>query len=285
MGGAAYPEVWTKYARRLVTVHNRLEKRIEWQTFSHDPPPDEPASVSWRQDAARARLLSYSPSFLDIILRRSGRRRAGLERGLTKAAARDMAEYQDERKAWSARVAVWERHGDLVRRVIAGDVEAWLQVLHQQSGLSRRDLFGAMVSYREAQGRLHVVVSLQPDDLLPAFERRLIAAGRYAPEKIPDESSDMLHRQHVASVALKVAGDVFQILPAEEVYLTCLTGLLNMSAGRQEAMPILSVQFNRDMFRNLNLRKPALHLIDNFRHVKDFRETGGFGPVKPLLPL
>ncbi|MFZ5616000.1 MAG: hypothetical protein ACOZAA_01580 [Pseudomonadota bacterium] len=50
-------------------------------------------------------------------------------------------------------------------------------------------------------------------------------------------------------------------------------------------MPILSVQFARDMFKRLNLEAvDPSDAMRNFRHVMDFKKTKGFAPIAPLEP-
>ena len=85
-------------------------------------------------------------------------------------------------------------------------------------------------------------------------------------------------------VALKVAGDSFQMLPLDEVYVTCENEMLNSSTGHKEPTPILSVQFVRKTFEQLNLK--AIDPSDsmaNFNHAMKFSKTKGFLEVTPLL--
>jgi hypothetical protein len=62
--------------------------------------------------------------------------------------------------------------------------------------------------------------------------------------------------------------------------------MLDASTGHQQLTPILSVQFVRETFGQLNLE----HLdpsdsMKNFNHVMDFKKTKGFTRIEPLKPV
>lgn len=93
-----------------------------------------------------------------------------------------------------------------------------------------------------------------------------------------------LYQDYVASVALKVAGDMFQILPLQEVYVTCEAEMLNSMTGHKESTPILSVQFVRRTFERLNLKSiDPSDSMSNFNHVMSFSKTKGFSAIRPLF--
>ncbi|MCA9808257.1 MAG: hypothetical protein KC476_09915, partial [Cyanobacteria bacterium HKST-UBA06] len=86
-----------------------------------------------------------------------------------------------------------------------------------------------------------------------------------------------LYQDYVVSVALKFAGDLLQILPLDEVYVTCHVELLNTQTGHKEVSPILSVHFVRDTFKRLNLSQlDPSDSLQNFNHSMSFKKTKGF---------
>lgn len=95
-----------------------------------------------------------------------------------------------------------------------------------------------------------------------------------------------LYQDYVASVALKVAGDIFHILPVEEVFVTCVTSMLNTKTGHKEMTPILSVQAVKETFKRLNLEHldPSDSLA-NFNHAMNFKRTKGFQFGEPLKSM
>ena len=95
-----------------------------------------------------------------------------------------------------------------------------------------------------------------------------------------------LYQDYVASVALKIAGDLFHIIPLDEVYVTCLRQMLNTQTGHQELTPILSVQFVRPTFASLNLTNlDPSDAMANFNHTMSFKKTKGFAQIEPLKPI
>ncbi|HAD25243.1 MAG TPA: hypothetical protein DCF61_05865, partial [Alphaproteobacteria bacterium] len=101
--------------------------------------------------------------------------------------------------------------------------------------------------------------------------------------KMPAGQFNELYQDYVCSVALKIGGDLFQILPLEEVYVTCQTHMLNTKTGYKELTPILSVQFVRPTFLSLNLSQiDPSDSLGNFNHVINFKKTKGFAAITPL---
>jgi hypothetical protein len=71
-----------------------------------------------------------------------------------------------------------------------------------------------------------------------------------------------------------------------EVYVTCVTTMLNTKTGHQEATPILSVRFVRETFRRLDRRHiDPSDCMRNFVHEMDFKRTRGFARIAPLQTL
>ena len=102
---------------------------------------------------------------------------------------------------------------------------------------------------------------------------------------MPKGQFNEIYQDYVASCALRVAGDMFSILPIEEIYVTCLTDMLNPQTGHMEETPILSVQFVRDTFGRLNLDQlDPSEAMRNFHHEMKFTKGKGFAPVPALDP-
>ncbi|GAB5408790.1 MAG: hypothetical protein BalsKO_11550 [Balneolaceae bacterium] len=90
-----------------------------------------------------------------------------------------------------------------------------------------------------------------------------------------------LYQDYVCSVILRIAGEIFSILPTSAVVITAADDLLNTSTGYIEEQAILSVAIPRKTFNQLNLQTidPSSSL-ENFVHNMDFKRTKGFNTVE-----
>ncbi|KCZ98102.1 hypothetical protein HPO_12328 [Hyphomonas polymorpha PS728] len=209
-----------------------------------------------------------------------------LEQKLLEAKTADEADFQVAQEGYPLVLREWESEAAFANRVLAGDEQAWIEVIKEHNEFTQNDLIGSGVSYKFSDGRLHAIVAVHDDSIVPAFERRLLASGKHSEKKMTVGRFNEMYQDYVASVALKVAGDTFHILPANEVWVTCVSQMLNSATGHKTATPILSVQFVRPTFINLNLRTiDPSDALRNFRTAMDFKKTKGFGAIEPFLPV
>jgi len=145
---------------------------------------------------------------------------------------------------------------------------------------------GTSISFEIDDNFVHAKPIVHDDKIIPQLRRKQLASGRLSESTMPVGQFNELYQDYVASVALRVAGDLLQMTPLEEVYVTCLATLLDQTTGRMRDTPILSAHIVRETFSQLNLARidpsDALH---NFRHHMKFKRTVGFNQVDPIVPF
>ena len=283
---AAAVSDWEDHIDELVSVHTSLARAIDWRAMANKPRPREPQSAKTHQLKAEAALAAFKPGFFDFFRGGSAKLRARLEADLAEASTRDRYDYAKALAAFQSASEEWETDTALARRLLAGEATAIKEVIEELQSFSDHGLIGSAVSFSIREGLLHARPEVHTDEIVPNFRRKQLASGKLSETKMPAGQFNELYQDYVGSVALKVAGDLFQIVPLEEVYVTCLTKMLNPKTGHQELTPILSVQFVRSTFARLNLA----HLdpsdsMANFNHVMSFKKTKGFAPIEPLKPI
>lgn len=148
---------------------------------------------------------------------------------------------------------------------------------------TKDDLIGSSVVFEIGEGFLHALPEVHSSDIVPSVRRKQLASGRLSESKMPAGQFNELYQDYVASVALRIAGDLFHIVPLDEIYVTCKAEMLNSSTGHQEMTPVLSVMFLRETMKRLNLKSiDPSDLLQNFKHVMKFKKTKGFEQIEPL---
>lgn len=284
--GAAVDE-WERYISELITLHTNLADSIDWKSTATLPSPTSPTPDSAHENNAKADLDNFKPGgFFAKLLGGDAKRQARLQQALMEAPAKDQAAFDKAQAKYEVDLKDWEQDTAMARRLLAGDEQAIAEVIRELQTLSKEDLIGSSVQFTIENGTLHAVPSVHSDEIIPDYRRKQLASGKLSESKMPVGQFNELYQDYVASVALKVAGDMFQMLPLDEVYVTCQTSMLNTATGRKAPMAILSVHFVRSTFKKLNLR-----LIDpsdsmkNFNHRMAFKKTSGFQPIEPLIAL
>lgn len=280
---AAAVSDWEDYVDELVSIHTNLAEAIDWRGMAAKPRPEEPEQQNLHQENARAALAKFKPSLFDMFRGGTKRRRERLESNLAEASARDQAEYQDALASYHVAFEEWDSDTSLARRLVVGEAAAIKEVIEEMQSLSDHGLIGSVVSFSIDDGSVHAKPEVHTDEIVPNFRRKQLASGRLSQTKMPLGQFNELYQDYVGSVALKVAGDLFHILPIDDVYVTCVSRLLNSQTGHQELTPILSVHFVRSTFSRLNLENlDPSDSMKNFNHVMSFKKSKGFSAVEPL---
>lgn len=272
---------WENYIDELLTVHVNLADEIDWNAIANTPKPSEP--VRKNDSEAKAKLESYKPSFMDKMFGQAEKKRVRLQDILAGAPEKDDETYRKAMANYEAALAEWKADTELAHKLVAGEADAIRQVIEEFQSLSKESLIGSALNFRMSEGRIHAVVQVHTDEIIPSFRRKQLASGKLSESKMPVGQFNELYQDYVCSVALKVAGDLFRILPQTEVFVTCESEMLDTATGHKKPTPVLSVQFVQETFMRLNLESiDPSDSMSNFNHNMRFAKTKGFAPIEPL---
>lgn len=277
---------WKDYIHDLISIHANAADDIDWTAITNKPQPKEPVRSNHRELQAQAKLEAFAPGFFDFLSGGSEKRREALVQAVASASQADEEEYSEACSKHARAFSDWQSDTALAERLLKGDVAAKRDVIGEFQSLTSESWIGSEVVFRINEEWLHGVVTVHTDEVVPNYRRKQLASGRLSETKMPVGEFNELYQDYVCSVALKVAGDLFGLLPDNEVFVTCRTLMLNTKTGHQEQTPILSVQFVRETYRRLNLAgiDPSDSLT-NFNHNMAFKRTKGFVEIEPLKPI
>lgn len=276
-------ENWKHYIAGLVSVHTKSIEPMEWSRILAKPAPSQPRRRSENENRARKELKAFQPRLTEKVFGGAAKRKADLEHKLAVAPDLDERAYEAAARRYHEELEEWKEDRALAERLANGEGAAIREVIAEVQPLAKEDLIGSSVNFAIGDSYVHARPLVHSEDIVPSFRRKQLASGRLSETKMPVGEINELYQDYVASVALKVAGDLFHVLPLNEVYVTCEADMLNSATGHKEATPILSVQFVRETMDKLNLN--ALDPSDsmaNFNHRMSWSRTKGFSAVEPL---
>lgn len=119
--------------------------------------------------------------------------------------------------------------------------------------------------------------------IIPKESKSLLKSGKLSVKDLPIGKYNELYQDYVCSSSLRVAREIFGLLPVDDMIVTSKTRLLNKATGRLEPQPILSVRFVRDTINSLDFDKidPSDSMI-NFVHNMGFKKSQGMLAVEEL---
>jgi hypothetical protein len=282
---AAAVDEWERYLESMISVHVDLADAIDWDQLSNSRPPMAPKPSNEREVSARLAADRHKASFLDVFRGGSGAVKARVEAKIVEAIQADfeasqaaIATYQSAYDDWTAEVA-------FAKKVLQFEKNALSDVLTEFLDLEKNAALGTGVRFQIHGDRLEISVQVHTEEIVPRKRRKLLASGKLSESDMPLAQFYEFYQDYVASVALKVAGDAFHMLPHSEVWVTCETEMLNRRTGHHDVVPILSAHFVKSTFRKINLNQiDPSQAMTLFNHNMNFKKTSGFSEVRPLKP-
>lgn len=274
-----------QHVRALQSLHQEGWSSWNWEQVAASPPPREPTRQAHREMAALQALHGHRPNVLSKLTG-SDRRRAELQAAVLSARAEDEHEYAAEYAKYRGDLERWEWFQRLSRGIVGGDPEACQAAL---------DYLGPFQAFQQLGSSLNVCITrpwcveawltANDDTVVPREVLSLTATGKVSRRNMPVGRYWSICQDHVCSAVLRVAREVFALLPIGVVLVHVACPTTNSRTGQPEQVSILSVAFDRDSFEVLNLA--AIDPSDsmaNFECRMKFKKNAGFEPVELLAP-
>lgn len=272
------------YVQRLISLHTQCGDRIDWNEIASKVAPPEPTHDNTSEAKAKADLDNFRPGMFIKLLRGEDRKRNRLAEAVSKARAKDEKRFKRAYKQWQADMEEWTSSSGLARKVLAGSPNAKLDAVRNHNRFAEISDLGSSVSIAaQDNGLIEATVSVHGTEIIPDEVYSQLRSGRLSVKKMPKGRFNELHQDYVCSCVLRVASELFAILPDETVVVTATDEMLNSATGHKQELPIVSACISRKTFQSLNLaRIDPSDSFDNFVHNMDFKKTVGFKSVRKV---
>ena len=216
----------------------------------------------------------------------------------TKAAAassKELKEAQGTYEAYRAQIEAMKRvhtvadkpvdwnkeKGDLAKKILAGDTDAYLEAVEQKRPFDDLLEYGSGFEVgTDDPSLLEVEFAVKSEDVIPELEYVLDAKGNLKEKELSKSAYYELVQDYVCSSILRVARDSFALLPVDKVIVHATDSMLNTATGMDEEMTIVSVVLERDRFENMNFEKiDPSDAVEACVHRMNFKKTKGFEAV------
>lgn len=253
----------------LKSLHKQSSERIDWIALASVLPPAPPALV---HSAAQMRQLANS------LLVPLGETPADAG----SAAAADAANLSSLAAAYTEKQNEHRATSQMAFRVLAEDIEAYLQVLRGSPSLAELTERGGRLDFVVRSPRL-VECSFFPlaSSVVPAEIRSLTSTGKLTSKAMPRAQSLDLYQDFVCSGVLRIAREVHDLLPIDAALITVFSG----DEGA-EPEPIISVVIHRSGLERLDFeRLDPSDAVETFMCKSNFKATRKSAAFQPIAPL
>ena len=284
---AAYEvDVYENYINLLLSVHKECSNPWNWEAIKSAAPPGEPERTHSHEELAQAALDGFKPNLLDKMLKRGDLKRNELAEAVEEARQTDEKEYQESLKAYEQKHTDWEVACELASQVLSGNQEAYLEAIRQTNPFSDIAELGSSVKFQvHDRSLVEAVLHVQGEDVIPSEVKSLLKSGKLSVKQMPKSKFYALYQDYVCGCILRIARELFALLPIKMVIVNAVSELLNTQTGYMEVKPILSVAIPQETLKNLNLETiDPSDSMGNFVHRMTFRKTKGFQAVEAIEP-
>jgi hypothetical protein len=284
---AAYEvAIYEEYLDHLLSVHKECGPGWDWEAILASGPPAEPERSDTHQRQARELLDAFQPNLLDKLLGRVETKRSEFVQAAAEARKDDEREYRQALEGYRNEHAKWAVMHELSHRILDGCVDAYLDAVRVVKPFSHISQLGSSLDVQPLDSeRAVVVLDAYDEKVIPAETKTLLKSGNLSVKSMPKTRFYACYQDHICGCTLRVARELFALLPLRMVIVNVQAELLNTQTGYLESQTILSVAVPRQTLERLNLgRLDPSDAMGNFVHHMNFRRTKGFAAVVPLDP-
>lgn len=280
---AAAAETYNDYVNMLVSVHKSCSGKTDWNSFLNEPEPEKPRKTKKREERATAAVHLYKPSFFDRLFGREAGKRVKLQSEFDWAVQADLSEFERNADKYSEDLEDWKTVKGISQGVLAADPVAYRDAISFFDPFSGISQLGTQVSCVINRAGVTINLSVNSSQIVPDYVLSLTATGKLSNKKITTSRFNELYQDYVCSAAIRVAREVFALLPIECVYVNAIADLLDSATGRIKPMPISSVKFMKDNLSRLDFERiDCSDAMRNFVHRMGFSKNSGFSAVEVL---
>ncbi len=262
----------------LLSVHKEQGETWDWGALAAVLPPPVPRKLSAHEFNARLRVAMLRAQQIQTS-----------DGEIERAQNQDEMDYQTALRLHHEQVAESEKLKGLARRIVAGEHKAYTEALVEFSPLVEISNLGSSIHFSVHNAKLiECVVKVAGAQAIPGETKALAASGKLSVKAMPKARFHELYQDYICGCMLRVAREVFALLPVEYVLVTATTDMLDSRIAKVLETSVLSAAFARAKFEHLDFdRLDPSDSLENFLHRGDFkasRKTEAFQPIDPLTP-
>jgi hypothetical protein len=250
----------------------------DWQSIKSTPAPASPIRSHELENAAKAALDNFQPSFWDKLFRKVDSKREVLSRAVEQGQDADAKAYLVAVTKHQTEIEEWQERKSIAERILTGDLTAYREAFEEVAPFSEISDLGSSVQFRfENPHLIEITLIIRGHEAIPTETKTLLQSGRLSTKKMPQGQFYELYQDYICGCVLRVANETFALLPFETVIVTAVGDVLNTQSGHLEVKPLLSVVLPRSTLEKLNLDAiDPSNSMRNFVCRMDFKKTKGF---------
>ena len=257
----------------IKSIHIECDDQVDWEEVKRRPTPLDNQGRGSNESNVLMEIEQYKPSVIDKLFKKSEKKLKELQLRLTSAKKLDQEEF-----------ARWQKMISTADRICKGDIEAYLEVIEDFAPLDDLLDFGSGFEFFiDNPDLVEVEFEVNSEQVVPKQIKMLTKSGKVSTKVMPKGRFYDIQQDYICSCSLRIARDMFALLPLNEVIINATDSRLNTETGLYENITILSVQIDKATLNTLNIElvDPS-DSMNNFKHNMKFKKTKGFEEVERI---
>lgn len=266
-------EMFENRLQMIHSIHKECDEIVNWEEIQKRQAPFKHETVGLKEKIANNQLDNYKPSFFSKILKQDEKKKQELLNKIEEAKKEDLEDYKS-----------WERMVHVAQKIVNKDIDTYLEVIEEFAPLDDLTEFGSGFEFFVEESHfIGIEFDVHTEHVVPKEMKALTKTGKVSTKVMPKGKYFDIEQDYVCSCVLRIARDMFALLPVEYVYVHALNEQLNTATGYQEKGTILSVKIDKTTLNSLQLDSiDCSDSMVNFDHNMKFKKTKGFEFVSKL---
>ena len=260
----------------LLSVHKEQGPTWDWGALAAALPPPCPQKRCYYEEQAEQRALVLHPE-----------KRQDAEGAIEQAKAEDDRVFEEAMKAYAEERSEWEKLRSFARRILGGEHKAFIEALVEFSPLGEISELGSVMHFTLESAKL-ICCELKANgsQAIPTEVKILTATEKVSVKAMPKVRFHEIYQDYVCGCMLRVAREVFAMLPVDTVLITASADILDTRTGQTGEQPVLSAVMPRAVITSLEFDNlDPSDAMENFVHCGNFKASRKAGAFQAIAPL
>ena len=270
---------YQKYINEIKSCHTADLETIDWQDVYNTSKPFEIGETGPKELQAQFDLDNYKPGLFQKLSSNSmDKKIEKLKNAVIEARQEDQNDYIE-----------WEETHQTAELVLGHDIETCKGIIEETAFQDNDDIPANRFSFDMdiiGTTTYSIITANIDESLVPNYTLKMLKSGNVSKKDMPIGEYNLLKQDLVCSVAIRLANEVFSVLPINNILVNVTSTMNNTKTGLMEDMILLSVDFTRDYFVKSNLKNiDPSDFVSQFVNNMNFKKNSGFIPVDSLYKI
>lgn len=255
---------------QIRSIHDECSDPIDWVAMRDKEPPFNYLYKGPNEIEARNAFENAKPSLIGrLVPALDQKKMKSLEEAIETARQKDQQMYAD-----------WEEMKNLAEAILQGDIDSYFYVVSELQPFEEILDFGSDFDIgTDLPNIMEVEFHAKTEKVVPNHVLSMTQTGKLSSKSMTKTMHYDIVQDYICSCALRVAREMFALLPIDTVVIHAVDAVEDASGGTYDDT-VLSVLIHRNQMDSIDFNNiDASDTIESFQCNMNFKKTQGLKPV------